>query len=191
MVDADAPAVEDGADHFVDVHRVVHRHAHAAIRHRPGVGPAELVLGVELVRVVQELDRPHARCGGEEEPRVVGDDGGEMRRNVHRDVDLAVLEGGDSYRVVGNGLEGTGAHRVPRHVRGVLLAVILGRQDRGPVPGHQRVEDRPGCLGVDAHGERVYHLDVADRHEGRRSAELELGVDEPLQAELARGRIAA
>jgi hypothetical protein len=52
----------------------------------------ELVLGVVLVRVVQELDGPRARPSGQEELWMMGDDVGQVWRDIDGDIHLAVLE---------------------------------------------------------------------------------------------------
>ena len=89
-------------DDLVGVHGVGDGLAHALVGGGAVVGAGRLVVGVHLVRVEHQLDRPDPRRGAQEELRMLVDDGGQVGRDVDGDVDLPVLERGHPYGVVGD-----------------------------------------------------------------------------------------
>ena len=101
-------AVHHALDDLVGVDGVGQRLADALVRGRPRVRAGRLVGGVHLMRVDHELDRPDGRRGAEEELRVLLDDAAQVGWDVHRHVDLGVLERGHPHRVVGDRLEDHG-----------------------------------------------------------------------------------
>ena len=104
----DRLAVHHTLDDLIRVDGVGDGLADALVGGGSVVGPGRLVVLVHLVRVDHELDGADRRRRAQEDLRVLLDDGGEVRRDVDGDVDLAVLERSHADGVVGDGLEHDG-----------------------------------------------------------------------------------
>src|SRR5499425_3867451 len=80
--------------------------------------------------------------------------------------------------------EGPRAHGILLQVGHLLFPVVPGRKHGGLTGGQHGGQEWPAGLAVHTHGEGVDNLNVTQRREGRRPAQLEPGIDEPLEAEL-------
>src|SRR5262245_35221936 len=173
-------AVHHALDDLVGIDRVGQSLAHALVGGRTVVGARRLVIGIHLMRVDHELDRPDGRRRAKEDLRVPLDDPGEVRGDVHRDVDLAVLQRGAPHRVVWDRLED---HRLdpgrPTPVAGEGLhhdLLVLG-------PAHELVG--PGADGILRDRRRVLariflrriHGDLAQGNVAQEDGPRLLGVD--------------
>src|SRR2546426_9387556 len=95
-------AVEHARDELVRVDRRDDRLTHPLICRWASVNTNEAMLGVELVRIEHQLNRPYAGSGREEESRMTRNDSREVGRDIHTEVNLAVLERRDPDGIVGN-----------------------------------------------------------------------------------------
>src|SRR5205823_5231226 len=95
-------AVEHPRDELVRVGRRDDRLTYPLICRWASVNTNKAMLGVELVRIEHQLNRPYAGRGREEESRVTRDDSREVRRDIHTEVNLALLERRDTDGIVGN-----------------------------------------------------------------------------------------
>src|SRR6266700_1238325 len=81
-------------------------------------------------------------------------------------------------------LEWSRAHRILLQVGHVLIPVVLGREHGGLTSGQHGGQEWPAGLAVHTHREGIHDFDVSQGREGRRPAQLEPGIDQPLEAEL-------
>src|SRR2546426_5916999 len=95
-------AVEHLRDELVRVDRRDDRLTHPLICRWPSVNTNKAMFGVELVRIEHQLNRPYAGSGREEESRMARDHSREVRRDIHTEVNLALLERRDPDGIVGN-----------------------------------------------------------------------------------------
>src|SRR5216117_987835 len=95
-------AVEHPGDELVRVDRRDDRLTHPLIRCWTRVNTNQAMLGVELMRVEDQLNRPYAGRGSQEESRVTRNGAREVRRDIHTEVNLAVLECRDPDGIIGN-----------------------------------------------------------------------------------------
>src|SRR3989442_8277532 len=85
-------AVEHPRDELVRGDRRADRLPRPPICRWASVNTNKAMLGVELVRIEHQLNRPYAGTGREEESRMTRDASREVRRDIHTEVNLALLE---------------------------------------------------------------------------------------------------